>query len=238
MEAVRTLLDILFPRTCAGCGQEPGSAAGHTCWDCQSSVEVIAHPFCSRCGNPLQGRSDHAYTCYHCNENPPHFDLARSAAHFTPPVSGMIRDLKYHQAVWVADDLADILAACVSTHYADEAFDAVVPVPLFPARERARGHNQAVLLGRALCRRIDVPCVDDALIRVKDTATQTHLTARKRASNVSAAFTVRRPAKVRDRRILLVDDVMTTGATLNECSRALKEAGAVRVLAATLARGG
>ena len=117
------------------------------------------------------------------------------------------------------------------------AADAVTSVPLYPKRERERGYNQAALLGEALARRVGIPFRRRLLGRRRATATQTHLTAAQRVHNVRGVFSVAWPGRVRGARIVLVDDVMTTGATVNECARALQEAGAASIMVLTVARG-
>ena len=199
---------------------------------------MVVHPFCSVCGDPLEGRIDHAYVCYLCHETRPHFDMARSAARFRGALPGLVHGFKYNAALWLEDDLAELLQACCESNFEPGAADLVTCVPLFHARQRERGFNQSALLASALARRLKLPCRTNAARRTRDTLTQTHLTAKERASNVHLAFSVPRPSVVFGRRVLLVDDVMTTGATVNECARALKEAGAAKVLVATLARGG
>ena len=235
---VRAATDLLYPRTCGGCDEPVRDGDRYLCWECRSSLPLIAHPFCSICGNPLEGRVDHGYVCFLCAGERPHFDRARCASRFHGVLPKLAHDFKYHQAVWLQEDLAEVLEACWKTHYDGEQVDAVVPVPLYPARQRSRGYNQAALLAGALARRLHVPYRPGWLRRVRDTETQTHLTAPQRASNVQTAFKSGRPAALAGRKILLVDDVMTTGATVNECARALKQAGAAGVLVLTLARGG
>lgn len=231
------LLDLLYPRACAGCGGALADDARHVCWDCRAALRVIGSPHCSWCGNPLEGRSDHAYVCYHCTQMQPAFDLARSAVRFEGVAADLIHRFKYGDALWLQDDLAELLEACVAVHYAGHPVDAVCCVPLYHARERHRGYNQARLLAGHLSRSLGKPLWPRVLARGRPTETQTHLTARDRLSNVKGAFRVRQPARVRGRRLLLVDDVMTTGATTSECARALKEAGVAAVYVVTLARG-
>ncbi len=233
----QVMLDLLYPRSCGGCGGEADSAGGHLCWDCRAELRVIGDPLCSLCGNPVEGRIDHQYICFHCVETRPQFDQARSAVRFEGGVTRLIRDFKYHHGVWLQEELADLLQACVATHYADRVFDAVCAVPLHHVRLRERGFNQAGLLAASLARRMGLPMRGRGLVRGRDTGTQTHLTARERLSNVKDAFEVRNPARWRGLRLLLVDDVMTTGATVSACAKALKDAGAASVHGVTLARG-
>ncbi|MCO5044478.1 MAG: ComF family protein [Verrucomicrobia bacterium] len=235
--SVSAFFDLIFPRRCGVCGVEPDAADSFLCWNCRSQLRVVGDPHCSWCGNPLEGRVDHAYTCYHCTQMGPSFDRARSAMRFEGAVPTLIHQFKYRGALWLRKELVSWLVACVNVHYAAEAVDAVCSVPLYPARARERGYNQAAILAAALARHLHKPFWSRDLTRVRPTETQTHLTARQRLSNVAGAFRTRSSDRLRGRSILLVDDVMTTGATTSACAQALKEAGCRVVNVVTLARG-
>jgi ComF family protein len=163
--------------------------------------------------------------------------LARSAVRYEGTPGLAIRSLKYQLAVWLAPDLAQLLTAGWRTHYENLTFDGICGVPLHPLKQRNRGFNQAELLGEKLVREAAIPLWRGVLRRVKDSQSQTHLTAEQRTSNVAGVFEVARPRRVVGKRLLLVDDVMTTGATVNECARVLKNAGAESVHVLTVARG-
>jgi len=232
-----TVLDVLYPRFCAVCGVLDPVDGQHFCWDCRASLQWIQPPFCSRCGAPVAGRIDHAYECSQCVSRPTFFDSARSAARLEGPLAEMIRMLKYEKSLWVAEDLADLLYAALQTHFDPSEIDAVERVPLFPTRRREREYNQSEVLARILCRRSRLPLLKRGLVRVRSTPSQTHLTASARADNVRNAFRAQNPRGIKNRRILLVDDVMTTGSTVNECARVLRAAGAARVWVLTVAHG-
>ncbi len=232
-----SLLDLVYPRVCVACGAPDPLEERHLCWDCLSRCAFIQPPFCSRCGDPVPGRVDRGYRCRWCSQHAIHFEQARSAARYDGPAGEAVRALKYRGATWVARDLAGWLFAAASAHYPGVAFDAVCHVPLYPARRRRRQYNQAELLARPLARLLGVPAAPRGLRRVRPTPTQTRLTASARAANVRGAFKVRAGPWWTDRRLLLVDDVMTTGATVNECARALRAAGAGQVYVLTVARG-
>jgi ComF family protein len=231
------LLDLLYPRACAGCGRAPEERERGLCWTCRADLQMIAPPLCKLCGNPVEGRIDHEYICYHCDRLRPHFDRARSAGRFDGLLRQLVLDYKYHRALWLEAELLEILSVCASVHYSPADFDTVASVPLYPARRRHRGFNQAELLASALARRLGKPCRRRGLARIRRTPTQTHLTASQRLHNVTGAFEAASDGRWRGHRVLLVDDVMTTGATVSECARALKEAGAEAVFVVTLARG-
>lgn len=231
------MADSLFPRRCGGCDSPMHEVPGAMCWACRSSFRVIGEPMCAKCGNPIQGRADHEFICAHCDVMRPQFDRARSAVRFEGAAAEAIHRFKYNGAIWLCEELANWLETCVRVWYADLRPDFVCPVPLYPARRRQRGYNQAELLSALLARRMNWRHEPAALRRTRPTETQTHLTAAQRLSNVHQAFAVRSADCVKGRTALLVDDVMTTGATVSACARALKAAGASCVVVATLARG-
>ncbi len=229
--------DLLYPRNCVRCGASSPEALPHLCWDCLSDTPKIEAPFCVCCGDPVAGDIQHDYTCFACSRETPAFDLARSAVRYEGGVGEALRDLKYNQAVWLAADLAVLLFACVQAEYPGVKFDWVSAVPLHPTRFRARGFNQSGLLSAALARKMKLPYKEKAARRIRSTSTQTGLTAPQRAANVHAAFRSGFFTRLKGKRILLVDDVMTTGATVNACASALKEGGAATVHVVTVARG-
>lgn len=230
------LLDLIWPRSCHHCGK-PAEAGHFLCWDCLADLTYVQPPFCSRCGDPVPGRIDHEYVCGFCSRQPPHFDLARSAVRYAGPVGWAIRSVKYHQAMWLLPDLTALLIACWDTHYDLLSFDALCYVPLHHVKQRERGFNQAEWLARNLSHEKQIPIIKQALRRVRDLGSQTHLTAAERSANVAGAFAVKVPRRLENKRLLLIDDVMTTGATVSECARVLMKAGAASVHVLTVARG-
>ena len=237
LETGRALLDLVYPRSCAGCGGAVGGEGTYLCWECLSQLLVVRRPFCAVCGDPVEGRVDQDFVCYPCCDDPPAFDTARSAARYDGVLRTALCELKYRKGVWMEPDLVQILHGCLTAHHAGLPLDAVVCVPLHPSKQRRRGYNQARLLAAGLARRVGLPLLEGVLERVRATPTQTGLTAPHRKDNVRNAFRACRGSSVAGRRLLLVDDVMTTGATLSECARALKKAGAASVHALSVARG-
>ncbi len=234
--AASPLLDVVYPRVCTVCGAPP-DAGGHLCWDCRADLPVIQLPFCSVCGDPVEGRIDHDYVCSWCCSERPAYAMARSALRYRGPVRELLQALKYRGASHLRADLAGYLVACVSAQFPREVFDAVTGVPLHARRERERTYNQSILLARELATRLGAPLEGRCLRRDAATPTQTHLTAAQRRENVRGAFSAPDPEWVHGRRLLLVDDVMTTGATVGECARVLCRAGAASVHVVTVARG-
>ena len=171
-ESTVAVLDLVFPRHCAGCGQAVDRPRGHICWECFRAIELRETGLCLRCGRKVEGKIAHEFTCGICRENPPHFDTARSAGRFGGVLREMLHQFKYGRATWLCADLADLLHGCVLAHYASEEVDIVVPVPLHGQKQRDRGYNQAALLAAELARRLDRPYPSDVLVRTRATPTQ------------------------------------------------------------------
>ena len=230
-------LDVCYPRCCAGCGGDPGRPGSFLCWDCLAAARYVADPMCSRCGDPVTGVVEHVFECGWCRRTRPAFDAARSAVRFHGGIKEALHAFKYRHATHLAADLGLLLHGCVSAHYRGERIDEITCVPLHLRKARERTYNQARLLAVTLGRRMGLPVTPDALERSRFTRTQTRLNAEERKTNVRGAFSTPMPDWITGRRWLLVDDVMTTGATVNECARVLRDHGAVSVLVATVARG-
>lgn len=228
---------MIYPRDCMGCGTPSPDAFRYLCWDCWSDTPRIEPPFCERCGDPVAGTIEHDYICYACTAEQPFFDAARSATRYDGMVGDALRQLKYEKALWLARDMAGLLHGCLMAEYAGQTFDWVVPVPLYHVRRRERGYNQSAILAAELARRIEGRKTSRLLRRIRPTSTQTNLTAAQRLSNVKNAFQHGSQRLLAGRRVLLIDDVMTTGATVNACAKALKKGGAQSVHVLTVARG-
>ncbi len=236
-EFVSHLADWLYPRVCPGCDQVSDRPGRHLCWACFSRMELHTESLCTVCGAPVEGRPAHAFVCSVCQHARPAFDKTRAAGRFHGALRDQVHQFKYAHALWLKHDLTDLLHGCLLAHFSPAAVDVVVPVPLHPVRLRERSYNQAAVLAQALARRIDRRFDGRSLVRVRKTDSQTRLDAAHRRMNILGAFDVARPEWVTGRCVLLVDDVMTTGATLNECARALKKAGARTVWGLTVGRG-
>lgn len=230
--------EMIFPRACEGCQKPMTAEPGYLCWDCQIQVRMIHVPYCECCGDPIPGEVGGPFVCTSCHQSPPAFDWARSAVRYDGLARRCLCRFKYQQGLWLLDLLTNWLVALWRTCPPDCAeTDWITAVPLYPRRERERGFNQAALLAANLAAQVGRPFLPRALRRRRPTPTQTRLTASQRLHNVQGAFSVASPRRVREARIVLVDDVMTTGATVNECARALKAAGAAAVRVLTVGRG-
>lgn len=233
-----TIANMLFPRTCSGCGISLSDEGLAVCWDCRRRLSVIAPPFCHTCGEPVHGSVDHDYQCHTCCQQLPHYRHARAAIHYNETGRALVTGFKYGHAFWNQGLLIDLLEAAVRSHYTRSDYELLVAVPLHAMKQRERGYNQSMLLARSLGKRLGMPVARaGGLVRSRPTPTQTRLTARQRLTNVRGAFRTGRSVDWKDKRVLLLDDVMTTGATVSECARVLKESGARYVDVITLARG-
>jgi competence protein ComFC len=231
-------LGLVYPENCQLCRDgRAGAAEGFVCARCWQGVRFVRPPLCDRCGLPFEGEITTAFECANCREMTLHFESARAAVVATGVVLEVVHRFKYQQAEWFEPFLADLLCREAVPVLRADNWDAVVPVPLHPRKERERGFNQAGRLAAALGRALNRPVKRDWVRRVEFTRTQTLLTRAERAANMRAAFAARPGLSLRGERIVLVDDVLTTGATTSACAKALLDAGAGRVTVWTLARG-
>jgi ComF family protein len=231
-------LNLLYPPVCQLChGHRAGAREGFVCAKCWSHVRFIRAPFCERCGLPFTGDLTTSFVCTNCNNLKLHFTSARSAVVAKTVVLEAIHRFKYSRALWFENFLAGLLVREAAPVLARGTWHHIVPVPLHPVKRREREFNQAALLAAPLARATKIPLDEKLLRRVNPTATQTLLTREERAANMKSAFAVRKGTRLAGRRIVLVDDVFTTGATTNACAAALRAAGAAEVGVWTVARG-
>ncbi len=236
--AVNTTLGFFYPEVCALCQEEPATAKeGFVGAECRRQVRFIRPPFCRRCGLPYDGDLTAPFECGNCRGLTLHFSSARSAVVAKTVMLEAIHHFKYSRALWFENFLADLLIAEAAPVLRGQKDSYIVPVPLHPLKEREREFNQAEILAARLSRATGIPLNTKWLRRVRPTATQTLLRRDERATNLRGAFAARNGAKLNGERIIIVDDVFTTGATTNDCARALIAAGAGDVCVWTVARG-
>jgi ComF family protein len=238
-----SIFSVLFPSDCRLCGTSLDNISRiPVCQECRAEIVPARVPQCVICGDRLASaqllRGDGL--CANCRDYAPEFDRAASFGEYRNGMRGLIHLLKYESVTPVARPLGGMLAQAITELLAGspDSKPLLVPVPLHKSRCRSRGFNQSELIARAAARRLpqklEVAC--GVLLRQRDTVSQVGLTREERIANVRDAFRVADAARVRGRDVMLVDDVMTTGTTLSECARVLKQAGAKRVWAATVAR--
>ncbi len=231
----RIFVDLVFPRICCGCDERIIEQGRIVCSMCERSMRPLRLPLCPRCGaeNAPSCADSHCPSCP-CGEI--YFENLRAVTPYAEVASLIVEKLKYHQRPEYAEFMAPHLARIFIQYYAAKNCEVIVPVPLHPTRRRERGYNQSELLARHLAPLIGLPCLPQALARICATPSQTHLGRREREKNVRNAFVVRQKDFVEGRVVLLVDDVATTGATLNACARVLRESGARAIYALCFCR--
>jgi ComF family protein len=237
------LIDWLFPPRCRACGDwNRGRDAEYFCPSCAAGIQLVTHPLCIMCGRPFLDASGDDHPCGVCLRRVPDFVQARAWACYPReelaehPLRKVVQKFKYGRKVSLGKPLGQLMARGCQEFLNECHPDIIVPVPLHPRRLRWRGFNQSVLLARQVSRAYNVPMDPFILLRSRETPPQTQLTEEERRRNMRGAFALNPEKTVADKIVLLVDDVYTSGATVNECSHALKRAGAKRVYALTLAR--
>src|SRR5438093_2068264 len=234
-EPLEAAISLLYPPVCTICGGNV-RAGDYLCNQCEAKVVRIVAPFCQKCSEPFEGSITSEFACANCAHRTIYFDAAVSAYRGRGIVRQIIHEFKYGRQIHLRHLVARWLNCALDDERLRQShFDVIVPVPLHPTRQRERGFNQAGLLAELLSAQTSIPC-KPLLERTRYTTTQTALDRSERMENLHNAFRLRKNANVRSLRVLLVDDVLTTGSTLNECARVLKRGGAFSVHAATAAR--
>ncbi|MBS1248746.1 MAG: Orotate phosphoribosyltransferase [Chloroflexi bacterium] len=222
------IIDLLFPPRCSGCG-EWGT---RWCENCQSQVIEITEPMCPSCGEP-QHDDRPAEVCKRCQQFPPQYTAIRSWAVFKEPLQNAIHSLKYKNDLGIGEYMSQNLCQVFSD--TNWNVDLVVPVPLGVERLGERGYNQAMLLARPFAWRVGLRHKPRSLKRIRETQSQVNLSLADRRENVAGAFQAE-PEIVSGKSVVVVDDVTTSGSTLDACAAALTDAGARSVYGLTLAR--
>jgi len=231
------VLDFVFPPICLGCEREerPGPLALGLCLPCRGRLKLLRGRQCAGCGRPLAAAAlPTVYFCGQCRRRPPAFDRLRAVWSYEPPLEQVIHALKFGRLDFLGGHLAEEIWHRLGGDLRQT--EVVVPVPLHWRRQMTRGYNQAERIARPLARRLGRPLVT-ALWRARSTPPQAKLERSRRQANLRGAFRGRRAAAaIRGRRVLLVDDVATTGATLSHAAAALRRSGAASVTALSVAR--
>ncbi len=212
--------DWLLPRLCPACGEPTGQGL-ELCPGCDRALPILHHA-CPRCAIPYE-HPDTQGECGACQKRPPAFARTIALYRYAPPVDHFIRELKFHRQLGLARLLGMQMAQRLLTEA--QRPDLILPVPLHRARLRERGYNQALEIARPVARVLGAPLDYFSLVRVRTTAPQTGMTLTARRKNLRSAFRLRDPATVRGRRVALVDDVMTTGSTVQAAAQCLRQAG-------------
>jgi ComF family protein len=238
-QALTALADVVFPRSCVSCGElSESDSYKHLCTKCASHLDFVRGPSCVTCGHPFYGEVSGERVCAHCEGLHPEYARGRTAVLSRGPGRALVHELKYRRGLYVLPDMERIFSA--SPHILELVAGAVlVPVPLHRRKHRERGYNQSEEIARSLCAAAGRSCrIENLLERTLDTPSQTAFDRRTRLANLKNAFALREGTVITaDHHYVLVDDVFTTGSTLNSCARVLRRAGALNLDVVTFGHG-
>jgi ComF family protein len=239
--ALREFNAMLFPPVCVHCGglvESKDERFRHICQKCEPFIQLVQSPHCTCCGSPFFGEVEGERLCPHCAELHPKYGEGRTVTLFKGPARALIHGLKYHQGLHLIGDLEEVVRGSIQvTDFIRHGV--LVPVPLHPRKARERGYNQAALLAEAFARAAGgTTRVEPLLRRVVDTPSQTTFDRRARRANLKNAFALAPGTTIKaDSPYILVDDVFTTGSTLNSCADVLRRAGARSLNVITFSHG-
>jgi ComF family protein len=225
-----SLWAIFFPPSCAFCNSSRAEFRTGICTSCLESVRRVSEPFCTQCGLPVPGLSlQESGLCGRCLIKPPPYRKARYAVYYEGPLRDALISFKFGRALDVSRTLSHFMVEAFHKHFSSDEFDIIIPVPLHQSRLLQRGFNQAVILGHHIAASTGLPLERSTLLKVKDTPPQVGLPRAQRVANLRNSFATKDTGKIRGKRVLLVDDVATTGSTLTEAAKTLMKSGATTV---------
>ena len=232
--ALARFFGILYPAFCGCCGCGLGPGERFFCTACAGSAESLSSPFCTSCGRPFISHATADHLCHECMKKRPPYDMARAQAIYKGVIKEAIHLYKYRHVRSLKGYLGGFIEEGARKWFPDA--DLAVAVPLHKMRLRQRGFNQSLFLAQRASKTLGIGLSVDGLARIKNTRPQVDLDRGEREANVRGAFKAIRPDEFKGRNVLLVDDVYTTGATVKECAKVLRAAGADKVCVLTVAR--
>ncbi len=240
LRGLRKILDFVFPQNCISCDAEISEEGDHClCAPCRADIGFIRPPYCFECGVPADlsyAYPHEEFVCGVCRQDPYQFDQARSLGFYDTVLRTTIHHFKYRKQMGVLPEVDLLLEKYFAQNPGFCQGFMVSPIPLHFNKMKERGFDQAFLIARQVARVLKLPLAGGLLRRIKATSSQATLTRAERARNIKGAFEVSRPDLLAGKNILLVDDVFTTGATVNEAAKILKKEGAAKVYVFTLGR--
>jgi ComF family protein len=236
-EALSDISEVVFPPQCLGCSEILYPVNGQIfCPACGDKIKYITGDICHICGTTFPDSPAQSHLCGDCLENKTYFSYARAVFSYENFVLNAIHQFKFKRNISVGEILASFMAGFSFPDIDFADYSLMIPVPLHIKRLRERGFNQSLVLARAVGKKRQIPVNFSVLKRRRFTLTQTGSNREERKENIKGAFEVTDPKKIAGKNIILVDDVYTTGATMNECAKTLTKAGARKIAVLTLAR--
>ena len=223
--------DIIYPSLCFAC--ERKIPQGYLCQECQDKIAYLAPPLCRLCSKPLLHRKSDL--CAQCNKKKSPFKRVLSITVYKEPMTGLLHLLKYKNYDYLGRFLSCLMIQHIERIGLDlSCYQAIIPVPLHPFKRKERGYNQTELLAEQIANHFQIPLRNDIIYQKKDKTSQTRLKKEQREKAMQGVFSAQKDLK--DKNVILIDDILTTGSTLKECALALKEKGAKDIMAITLSK--
>ncbi|HOJ78123.1 MAG TPA: ComF family protein [Bacillota bacterium] len=231
-------LELVFPPEdqCPICKQEKSKGHGLGA-RCLQKLSLVSGPICHKCGRPLRLEAVASKLCQQCSNTSYYFEAARAVALYEGALREYLAEFKYRFRPDLGAALGELLVEWIREHRDFQKVDLIVPIPIHPDKMRLRGYNQAELLAEPLKKYLGISLINDIIIRRKLTESQNALSKEERFQNVSGAFQVINTTRLKAAKVLLIDDIFTTGATASEAARVLLRAGTLKVKVLTLATG-
>jgi len=231
------IINLFYPALCRVCSKKINEFNHNICGGCAKKIKERMPPFCMKCGRQLKGDPELIATCQGCKKDAPHFDRAWSACCYDDPLKGLIHDFKYKKITSLSADFTTLIINFMKKYNVGRDCQIIIPIPMHPNRLFKREINHSDILARDLSKTMGISYSGNTLKKTKDTLLQSKLKREARIKNLHSSFFLKDNSIVRNKNILLVDDLFTTGSTVNECSMLLKNSGARCVEIMTLARG-
>ncbi len=231
------IINLLYPALCRACSKKIDRFDRNICPDCVGRIKERLPPFCVKCGRHLIGDPGLIDTCADCKNEAPYFDRAWSAYYYDGILKDLIHDFKYKKITSLSTDFTALIVNFMKKYAVGKDCQMILSIPMHPDRLFKREINHSDVMARALGKTTGIPYSENTLIKTKDTSLQSKLKRNARIKNLHSSFSLKNAGIVRGKNILLVDDLFTTGSTVNECSRLLKSRGAGYIEVITLARG-
>ena len=233
------IINLLYPAQCRACGEKTSSWDQHICENCQKRIKRRLPPFCVKCGKQISGDPQIQNMCTDCKKEKIYFDHALSVFHYDGVLKELVHDFKYKKVTSLAAGFADLVVDFMKEYSMAKDTDIILSIPMHPWRLFKREVNASDILAKNIAKRLGRRYSTKILKKIKNTPPQSKLPRSERINNIKYSFSIHKnkETEIKDKNILLVDDLLTTGSTVNECARLLKGASSGRIEVITLARG-